>query len=136
MIGNYLCLKGTTEKDIKNRISRFRRFSKKDTKNKVTKKTKIIAWYTPEIPVSNGPKDFQGLPGLILQIDAGNTQYLCTKIVLNPKEKIEIIPPNKGKVITQKKYDNVVVEKSKEMRERYKNKRKKRSNNSRKHRSF
>ena len=138
MIGKYLCLKATTEKVVKNRMSRFRRFSKKEktdsTKVKTPKKTKITAWYAPEIPVANGPKDFYGLPGLILQVDAGNMQYLCTKIVLNPKDKIEITAPKKGKEISQDKYDEVVAKKVKEMREMYRNKRKKGGSSYRSHR--
>jgi GLPGLI family protein len=142
MIGNYLCLKATTEKVVHNNMSRFRRFSKKSkdtkadsTKVELPKKTKITAWYSPEIPVSNGPKEYGGLPGLILQLDAGNLQMLCTKIVLNPKEKAEIIEPTKGKKITQKEYDKVVEEKVKEMRARYKNNRKK-GGSSRRHGRF
>ncbi len=129
MIGKYLCLKATTEKVVKNRMSRFRSSSKKEktdsTTVKTPKKTKITAWYTPEIPVASGPKDFYGLPGLILQVDAGNMQYLCTKIVLNPKDKIEITASKKGKEISQEAYNKIVAKKVKEMREMYKNKRKK-----------
>jgi len=127
MIGNHLCLKATTEKVVRNDMNRFKRFSKKtadektdSTKVITPKKTKITAWYSPEIPVSNGPAEYGGLPGLILQLDAGNLQMLCTKIVLNSKEKAEIIVPTKGKEITQKAYDKVVEEKVKEMRSRYK----------------
>ncbi|RFN58868.1 GLPGLI family protein [Marixanthomonas ophiurae] len=38
----------------------------------------IVAWYTDEIPVSDGPKDYTGLPGLILQLYVGN--YTVIKI--------------------------------------------------------
>ena len=40
---------------------------------------KWIAWYTEEIPISNGPYKFYGLPGLILKIgDTSNThQFLA-----------------------------------------------------------
>jgi GLPGLI family protein len=47
----------------------------------------ITAWYTPEIPVNQGPENYWGLPGLILEINDGKTVILCSKIVLNPKEK-------------------------------------------------
>ena len=138
MIGKYLCLKATAEKVLDNSMSRFRRFAKKTTKTDSTKvekpkKTKITAWYAPEIPVANGPKKYGGLPGLILQVDAGNMQMLCTKIVLNPKEKEEIIAPTKGKEITQAAYDKVVEKKVKEMRERFKSTRKKGGSNGRHH---
>jgi len=125
MIGKHLCLKATTKKVLK-KSNRFRRFSKKENDStKTPKKTEIIAWYTPEIPVSNGPADYDGLPGLILQVDAGNYQILCTKIVLNPKDKVVIEPATKGKEISQKEYDEIVEKKVEEMRERYKNNRKK-----------
>ncbi len=133
MIGQHLCLKATTEKVLK-KSNRFRRFSKKETDStKAPKKTKIVAWYAPEIPVSNGPADYYGLPGLILQVDAGNYQILCTKIVLNPKEKSIIEPATKGKEISQKDYDKAVEKKVKEMRARYKNNRKKGSSGRHRH---
>ena len=50
----------------------------------------VTAWYTLDIPVSHGPGDYWGLPGLILEISDDNTQILCTKIVMNPKEKVDL----------------------------------------------
>ena len=47
----------------------------------------IIAWYTPQIPISNGPEQSFGLPGLILELNTKNTTMLCTKIILNPAKK-------------------------------------------------
>jgi len=77
----------------------------------------ITAWYTPEIPVNQGPENYWGLPGLILEVNDGKTVILCSKIVLNPKEKTVIKAPVKGKVISQKEYDETVVKKMQEMRE-------------------
>jgi GLPGLI family protein len=77
----------------------------------------ITAWYTPEIPVNQGPENYWGLPGLILEINDGKTVILCSKIVLNPKEKTVIKAPVKGKVISQKEYDETVIKKMQEMRE-------------------
>ena len=126
MIGKHFCLKATTQVAKKN--TRFMRFSKKSeedsTKIKQPKMMEVTAWYTPEIPVNNGPKEYHGLPGLILEVNAGQLQILCTKIVLNTKEK-EITPPTKGTVITQKEYDKIMTKKMEEMRERFKNNRKK-----------
>lgn len=136
MIGNYLCLKATTKKVEKKGANRFRRMmrsssEKKADSTKTPKKITVTAWYTPEIPVNNGPNDYHGLPGLILQVDSGSTQILCTKIILNPKDKTDIIAPTKGKEITQKDYDNLMTEKMKERRENFKNNRKKGGSSSR-----
>lgn len=78
--------------------------------------TEVEAWYSPQIPVGHGPLEYWGLPGLILEVSAGNTTMLCTKIVLNPKEKLEITAPDKGKEITKKEYQKTIVEKMKEFR--------------------
>jgi len=137
MIGNYLCLKATAETELDKR-TRFMRFTKKESEKKKDsskveepKMLKITAWYTPEIPVNNGPKNYHGLPGLILEVNAGKTQILCTKIVLNPKESVEIVASKKGTEITQKEYDKVMKKKMEEMKDRFKSKRKKGSKSSR-----
>ncbi|WP_179008905.1 GLPGLI family protein [Winogradskyella forsetii] len=78
--------------------------------------TEVEAWYTPQIPVGHGPLEFWGLPGLILEVSAGDTTLLCSKIVLNPKDKIEIEAPEKGKIVTKKEYQETITEKMKEFR--------------------
>jgi GLPGLI family protein len=70
--------------------------------------TEVEAWYSPQIPVGHGPSEYWGLPGLILEVSAGNTIMLCSKIVMNPEEKIEIVAPDKGKVITKKDYQETI----------------------------
>ena len=79
--------------------------------------TEIEAWYTPQIPVGHGPGEYWGLPGLILEVSAGNTVMLCSKIVMNPQEKIKIEAPEKGKVITKMAYQETITEKMREMRD-------------------
>ena len=79
--------------------------------------TQIEAWYTPQIPVGHGPGEFWGLPGLILEVSAGNTIMLCSKIVMNPQEKIKIEAPDKGKVITKVAYQTTIRNKMREMRD-------------------
>lgn len=46
------------------------------------RKRDFIAWFTPDIPVSNGPWKFGGLPGLILKISDKDNLYTfeCIKI--------------------------------------------------------
>ncbi|RLD29117.1 MAG: GLPGLI family protein, partial [Bacteroidetes bacterium] len=79
----------------------------------------ITAWYTPQIPVNNGPGNYHGLPGLILEVNNGRQTLICSKIVLNPKNKISITEPTKGKKITQEKFDAIMEKKMKEMEDRY-----------------
>ena len=81
------------------------------------KETTITAWYTPEIPVNQGPENYWGLPGLILEVNDGKTIILCSKVVMNPKEKAVIKAPSKGKVITQKEFDETVIKKMEEFRQ-------------------
>jgi GLPGLI family protein len=78
--------------------------------------TEVEAWYSPQIPVSHGPSEYWGLPGLILEVSAGDTTMLCSKLVINPEETVEIEAPDKGKEINKKDYQETIVEKMKEFR--------------------
>jgi GLPGLI family protein len=77
----------------------------------------VEAWYTPMVPISQGPSDYWGLPGLILEVSVGNTTLLCSKIVLNPEEKNKIEAPDKGKLVTKKEYKAIITGKMQEMRD-------------------
>ena len=122
-IGQYMCFRATATVPT-TELSWFD-FSWNDLReNTVTdatkplevKMTNVDAWYTLQIPVNNGPAEYWGLPGLILEVSAGNTTMLCSKIILNPKEKISIIAPDKGKEITKKEYQSTIKQKMMEMR--------------------
>ena len=54
---------------------------------------KITAWYTDEIPISLGPKNYAGLPGLILELSEGVNRitYHFESITLNKHILIEDI---------------------------------------------
>lgn len=86
----------------------------------VKKDRLVTAWYTPQIPISNGPAEYEGLPGLILEINDGQLTLICSKIVMNPKETITITEPKKGKVVTEEKFGAIMEKKNKEMMERVK----------------
>jgi GLPGLI family protein len=139
-IGQYVCYKATTTRPSSElnftSTNRRDREKKKEEKKKdstsvvsdvnvavaVVKEEKeemveVIAWYSPMIPVSQGPTEYWGLPGLILELSAGNTTMLCSKIVMNPEEKIEIKRPTKGEVVTKKEYNEIITGKMQEMRD-------------------
>lgn len=121
MIGKYLCIKATATKFIND-------YDENHNKKNQQKELKIVAWYTPEIPVAHGPELYGNLPGLILELHEDKMHYVCNKIVLNPSEKIEIIAPKKGKKINQKDFDEMMDKKQKQMLEQFKNNRKKGEN--------
>jgi GLPGLI family protein len=117
-IGNYTCYKASFTKEVEIFTASFGKEESKEPKK--TKTVTTTAWYTPQISISNGPTFYQGLPGLILEINDGTNTIVCTEIILNPSEKITINEPDKGKVVTQAEYDKISDEKSKEMMERFK----------------
>lgn len=127
-IGNYTAYKATMIKvnndmDFSSFRRRGRNQEKKDstkTEEKEKVKTELVtAWYTPEIPVNTGPDDYWGLPGLILEVNAGRTTILCTEIIINPAEKVEIKAPSKGDKVTRKEYNAIIKKKTEEMQERF-----------------
>lgn len=87
----------------------------------IPEEVEVTAWFTPQIPVSNGPGEFAGLPGLILELNVYRTTLLCSKIVMNPKESEKIEPPKKGKEVTREEYTKIVKEKTEELRENFQN---------------
>lgn len=139
-IGGYNCYKATTvipasKTDFRNFRPRREDDKKKeinsdstktDNKEKKTnfmedielpKEITVTAWYTPEIPVNQGPEGYWGLPGLILEVNDGKTIILCSKVVLNPKDKADIKAPTNGKEISQKDYDETITKKMEEFRQ-------------------
>lgn len=130
-IGQYLAFKATAmkkgeEMDFGNMRRRNRDADTKKEGDKSTnpmdeievpKEILVTAWYTPQIPVNQGPGDYWGLPGLILEVSSGRTTILCTKIEINPKDKVEIKAPTKGKAVTKAQYAEIVKDKMKEMQD-------------------
>jgi GLPGLI family protein len=70
----------------------------------------IIAWFTPIIPISYGPKRYNGLPGLILELEDAVSIIYATDVKLNGKEKVKIDIP-KGKIISKEEYKKRVFSK-------------------------
>ena len=86
---------------------------------KKMEKLTTIAWYTLDIPVSNGPRHYGGLPGLILEINDGNQTIVCTEIILNSDDKTRIEEPEKGKEVNREEFEKIQREKTKEMMENF-----------------
>ena len=58
----------------------------------------IVAWYTPEIPLSYGPLQYNGLPGLVVRLETGRELYKLAEI---QQKKITINAPLKGTSISE-----------------------------------
>ena len=143
-IGDYTCFKATAVKEAsKTDFRNYRRkkeapkketeegkVDEKDTSEKkeekktnffedidMPKEVTVTAWYCPEIPVNQGPDEYWGLPGLIMEVNDGKTIIMCSKLILNVKEKIEIKAPTGGDKVSQKEYDDIMMKKMKEMSE-------------------
>jgi len=143
-IGQYVAFKATATKKIDENDMSMARRRNRDTKEKdekvgseiiadsikkedpfdeieIPKEVIVTAWYTPMIPVKNGPSEYAGLPGLILELNFYRTTILCSKIVLNPNDSEEIKPPKKGKEVSREEYNKIIKVKMEEMRENFRN---------------
>ena len=123
-IGNYTCYKATIKREIEVVESGISVNGDKDLEANEGEEPKmreitITAWYTPQIPVNNGPERYQGLPGLILEVNDGQQTIICSKVVLNPEDKVTIKEPEKGTVLNQEKFETIVNKRMREEQENY-----------------
>ena len=122
-IGDYTCFKAKLLIPVSDKQKKkYEEFLKKEAiksslfKMEEPKEKMITAWYTPEIPVSFGPNNYWGLPGLILEINEPELIILCSKVVLNTKGGAIKIP-NKGKKVSQKEFDAIQKKKYDSMKD-------------------
>lgn len=130
-IGDYTCFKATAVKPVDaSDMRNYREKKKKEGEEKkpstnfmddyeMPKEITITAWYTPEVPINQGPEGYWGLPGLILEVNDGKTVVMCSKLVMNSKDKVEIKAPKNGKQVKQKEYDEIVTKKMEEMKDQF-----------------
>lgn len=118
-IGTYTCYKAIMKREIEVSSSFSENGETKSESEPEMKEITITAWYTPQIPINNGPEGYWGLPGLILEINDESQTIICSKIVMNPKDKMEIKEPENGKKVSQETFDKIMEKKMKEMNDRY-----------------
>lgn len=98
MVGQYQCMKATYMRDT----------------------IPVTAWFTPQIPLSIGPGQYRGLPGMILRVEVNDGQQTITATnldlrALTEEEVIEV--PSKGKKVSREEFREIQREKMEEMRE-------------------
>jgi hypothetical protein len=91
MLNGYTCFKAVTNGS---------RFSFKQP---------ITAWYTKEIQINDGPLDYTGLPGFIMQVEIGNLTQLTFEKLNLINENTEIFEPQPTvKEITFEEYNTSI----------------------------
>jgi GLPGLI family protein len=94
-IDQYECYKATYS---------FNYFSSRDKKNQTRT---IIGWFAPSLPFAYGPKNFHGLPGLILELTENTITFLASKIELS-ESPIEIKIPS-GTRIPKEQFEKAIL---------------------------
>jgi GLPGLI family protein len=76
-----------------------------------------VAWFTPQITIGNGPAEYSGLPGMILQIVVNDNDRTITALSVTEAsvDKEMLKEPKKGKEVTSEEFKAIVHEKMKEM---------------------
>ena len=70
-------------------------------------KQPITAWYTKEIQINDGPLDYTGLPGFVMQVEIGNLTLFTFEKLNLINENTQIIEPQPSvKEITFEEYNN------------------------------
>ncbi|NNF35210.1 MAG: GLPGLI family protein [Saprospiraceae bacterium] len=77
------------------------------------------AWFTPQIPISNGPDKWGGLPGMILELEVHDGEITYTASSIEMKEEVMVNKPKDGKKVSPEEYEKIREKKMKEMEEMY-----------------
>jgi len=102
-IAKQLCKKATTmitSPQMRMRVSIGGAGNNTDTTAntpRAPKETELVVWYAENIPVSFGPDNYSGLPGVIMEIDQDNGATVTTAVEVSAKyPKKEYVAPTKG----------------------------------------
>ncbi len=102
-IAKQLCKKATTmitSPQMRMRVSMGGGGNNTDTTAntpRAPKETELVVWYAENIPVSFGPDNYSGLPGVIMEIDQDNGATVTTAVEVSAKyPKKELVAPTKG----------------------------------------
>ncbi|WP_130734284.1 GLPGLI family protein [Flavobacterium sp. J27] len=89
-IQNFTCYKATKIKKVTNQRGSFNH--------------EIIAWFCPEIPFSYGPNEYNGLPGLIVELIEMPANHFVLKSLVLKKGDVKIKTLDKLQEVEEKKY--------------------------------
>lgn len=69
------------------------------------KTVNIFAWFNPKIPINYGPKNYNGLPGLIFELITHNTVFKLHKLKYNNKNGNKFML--KGRLVSEDEFKNL-----------------------------
>lgn len=114
---NHVCRKATSQRIGKRMMMNMD--NGKMERKEIDDTSTIVAWFTPDIPVSAGPEVQGQLPGLILGLETNNGRIVYTALEISPKADIASIKePTKGKKVSP---DEFTKERNKMLEEMEKN---------------
>ena len=81
----------------------------------------VVAWFTSQIPTQAGPASLHGLPGTILLVNVndGESEIKAQTVTLRTLDTKEISQPKNGKKVTETEFEEIRMQKEKEMEEQY-----------------
>ncbi|GAB5536927.1 MAG: hypothetical protein Rubg2KO_31760 [Rubricoccaceae bacterium] len=79
--------------------------------------TTYEAWFTSQIPISAGPEQYGGLPGLILVLTDGRQTFEATSVSLEPLAEGTIEPPSDGREVTGEEFTALLEERMRDLEE-------------------
>jgi len=96
----HVCHKATTLKKRTDRLGQ-------------TEEIQVTAWYTSDFPQPFGPKDYIGLPGVVLELHEGvdRISFIANSIIVNTSEEVFDMPTD-VKTLSEKEFDVIVTGKS------------------------
>ena len=74
-----------------------------------------IAWYCPDIPISDGPLIYYGLPGLIIEMETKTQTITAEEINTKYDTSAKIKKPDSGKSVSREEYKETFKKKMAEM---------------------
>jgi GLPGLI family protein len=76
----------------------------------------VEAWFALEIPVSSGPANYWGLPGLIIELkEKGGRTFTFKEFKDEKPSDDQLMMSTEGKKVSQKEYEEILAQKTKEL---------------------
>ena len=111
------------ERKIINNLEAFKATSSKAVINsKGIFEFPIEAWYVPELPYNTGPADFEGLPGLIVEVKVkSNIGYILRLKNIQEVTTLDITKPDEKGMISQEVYNDEIKKLANKTKEFFEN---------------